>query len=258
MRKGFLGLALVLVALLPGGVAGAEELVRVAAAADLRPVLPALEAEFAKVRPGTRVEVILGSSGKLATQIENGAPFDVFFSADRALPARLAGKGLCDGPVQLYARGRLALWNGREDVSRLTLADLKEKRFRRIAIANPEHAPYGQRAREALQRAGVWSVVQDRIVLGENVSQTAELVESGAADVGILALSLALTPELARKGAHATIPENLHQPLEQGYCVLKGPGGRGAARAFVHFVGEPAARAILRRHGFAQPGEGSP
>ncbi|MDP2810728.1 MAG: molybdate ABC transporter substrate-binding protein [Rhodocyclaceae bacterium] len=229
--------------------------ITIAAAADLKFAMDGIVARFRQAMPGSRIEVIYGSSGKFHAQIRQGAPYDLFFSADIAFPRALAAEGLAASDVRPYAVGRLALWSPSRDARGMALADLADPSIRRIAIANPKHAPYGRRAEEALRAAGVWEKVASKLVFGENVAQAAQYVQTGNADVGILALSLALSPELAGRGGHALVPDHLHPPLEQGFIVTKRAAGNALAGKFADFMESPEARAILNRHGFALPGE---
>lgn len=245
--------ALLLLALLPAMAAATP--LRLAAAADLKFAMDEIVAKFAEVEPTTRVEPIYGSSGKFHAQIVNGAPYDLYFSADIAYPQELAAKGHAASAVIPYARGRIVLWSGKVEASRLTLDDLADPRFARIAIANPRHAPYGQRAEEALRAKGLWETLQPRLVFGENIAQTAQFVQSGNAQIGIIALSLALNPELGKRGGYYLIPEELHAPLEQGFVITRRGGERPEARRFADFMQGETARAILRHYGFALPGE---
>lgn len=233
--------------------AGAADRVAIAAAADLKFALDELVARFERAHPGTGIEVTYGSSGKLHAQIRQGAPFDLFFSADIAYPRELVTLGLAAGDVQRYAVGRLALWSAQVDASKLTLADLASHRFSRIAIANPRHAPYGRSAEEALRAAGVWDSVRPRLVYGENVAQAAQFVATGNAEVGIIALSLALSPGLAARGSHALVPESLHAPLEQGFVVTRRAADDAGAAAFAAYMTTEDARAVMARYGFVLP-----
>lgn len=227
--------------------------ITVVAAADLKFALGEIVTAFQKEHPNAEVAVVFGSSGLLKAQIENGAPFDLFFSADIAFPRDLSKKGLTAGPVQPYALGRIVLWSATQDASKLSLANLADPQFQRIAIANPKHAPYGQKAEEALRAAGVWSAVEPRLVLGENVSQTAQFVQSGNAQIGIIALSLALNPQLG--GRYSLIPQTLHSPLEQGYVVLKRAASNPLSKQFADYMTSKPARAIMIRYGFVLPGD---
>ncbi|HRP97763.1 MAG TPA: molybdate ABC transporter substrate-binding protein [Rhodocyclaceae bacterium] len=240
-----------LTALLPIGAAASERLT-IAAASDLRYALDEVVAAFRTEHPGHAVTVIYGSSGKMTTQIVNGAPYDVFFSADIAFPRRLWAEGHAATEPRPYATGRIVLWSTTVDASQLALADLADARFRRIAIAQPAHAPYGQRAQEALEAAGLWEAVRPRLVFAENVAHAAQMVQSGAADIGIIALSLALFPDLARHGHHL-IDGTLHAPLTQAYVVTRRARDNAAAQAFAGYMQTEVARAVMARYGFVLP-----
>ena len=234
--------------------------VTIAAASDLTYAMNEIAADFEKAT-GCAVHVSMGSSGNFLTQIENGGPFDVFFSADIAYPKKLEDEGLAaPGSTYLYAIGKIVLWarkDSRVDVGK-GFSALGDPAVRKIAIANPEHAPYGRAAEEALRRAGVYDAVKDRLVLGENISQTAEFVESGNADAGIVALSLVLSPAMQDKGRAWNIPENLYTPIQQGAVALrKGPNPQ-AARQFLDYIKMPSTAALLGRYGFVLPGKTFP
>ncbi|MBL8430212.1 MAG: molybdate ABC transporter substrate-binding protein [Dechloromonas sp.] len=232
--------------------AGAEE-IRIAAAADLRFAMNEIVDQFKAQHPNDRIEVSYGSSGKFQTQIQNGAPFDLFFSADIALPRNLVRAGLAGGEVQPYAIGRLVLWRPRLDAPPFTLADLSRPEISRIAIANPKHAPYGMRAVEVLKTAKLWGAVENRLVFGENISQAAQFAQTGNADVGIIALSLAITPEFTATGRYTLIPAEMHSSLEQGFVVLKGAKDKPLADAFANFFKTPGVRSTMNRYGFTAP-----
>jgi molybdate transport system substrate-binding protein len=229
----------------------------VAAAADLALAFAEVGKEFEKAS-GKRVEFSYGSTGLLAKQISEGAPFDVFAAANISFVDDVVQSGACiEGTKALYAKGRIVLW-AKEDVSLPSgVVDLADPRYAKVAIANPDHAPYGRAARQALERSSVWSTVQPRAVYGDNVQQTLMFAQSGNAEVAIVALSLAVvTP-----GRYTLIPDSLHEPLDQAMVVCKG-GSRGPkeneARAFVAFVGSETGRAVMRRYGFLLPGEAAP
>ena len=245
--------ALLLTLCLLGTPASADD-IRIAAAADLRFAMDEVIGLFKARHPNDRIEVSYGSSGKFQSQIQNGAPYDLFFSADIALPRILVQAGLAGGEVQPYAIGRIVVWRPRLDAPALTLADLTRPDISRIAIANPKHAPYGMRAVEAMKTAKVWSAVENRLVYGENISQAAQFVQTGNADVGIIALSLAITPEFTATGRYSLIPADQHSPLEQGFVVLKGARDKPLAKAFAEFFKTPGVRSILNRYGFTVPG----
>lgn len=229
----------------------------VAAASDLRYALEELAASFDAAHPGVTVRTVYGSSGTFFAQISQGAPFDVFLSADIAYPRALEEAGLAEpGATRAYAEGRLVTWVRHDstiDVASLGLAAVLDAAAERVAIASPEHAPYGRAARAALQAIGGWEEVQPRLVLGESASQAAQFVESGAADVGILPLSLAVAPPLCAAGRHALVPADLHPPILQGALVLPGAAQPEAALGFVdHLLGDEG-RALLERYGFLLP-----
>jgi molybdate transport system substrate-binding protein len=233
--------------------------VTVAAASDLTYAMNEIAANFEKAT-GCTVRLSMGSSGNFLTQIENGAPFDVFFSADIAYPKKLETEGLAaPGTTYLYAIGKIVLWtrkDSRVDVSK-GFSALRDPAVQKIAIANPEHAPYGRAAEEALRQSGVYEAVKDRLVLGENISQTAEFVESGNADAGIVALSLVLSPAMKDKGRAWNIPENLYTPIQQGAVVVRAAANPQGALQFLNYIKMPATAALLERYGFVLPGKTS-
>ncbi len=249
----------VLAGLFLAAVAGAArgETLGIAAAADLRFALDEIVTAFRKDNPGDRIDVTYGSSGRFYAQIRQGAPFDLFFSADIAYPRELHAAGMAASAVTPYARGRLVVWSATLDAGRLDLRQLADPAIARVAIANPRHAPYGRRAEEALRRAGVWDKVEAKLIVAENVGQAAQFVLTGNAQVGIIALALALSPQLAGKGSYRTIPENLHEPLDQGFVITRRAAANPLARRFAAYLATPAAQAVLTRHGFVPPGAGS-
>lgn len=224
----------------------------IAAASDLRYALDEVIAEYRNAHPDHEPTVIYGSSGKMTTQIMNGAPYDIFFSADISFPERLKQAGFTATDPAVYAIGRIVIWSNTIDASRLTLQDLVDDSIRRIAIAQPSHAPYGLRAQEAMEAVGVWDAVQGKLVFGENIAHTAQMVESGAAEVGIIALSLAKFPALAQHGHHL-IDDALHEPLTQGYVVTKRGGAKPTVMNFARFMETDVAHEIMERYGFVMP-----
>lgn len=228
---------------------------RVASAADLRYAFSEIQPLFEKAHPEHKLELILGSSGKFMQQLENGAPFDIFFSADVNFPNKLVASGKAQAPVTTYAFGRIVLWSAKVDATQLTLKDLDKLEFRKIAIAAPDHAPYGARAKEALEHSGMWSKVQGKLVFGENISHTAQLIYKQAAEIGIIALSLAVNEALKSKAGYYLIPADFHQPLEQAYAVTSYGKNNAAAKAFARFMTTPEARQVMTRYGFVLPGE---
>lgn len=249
-----LKLLTVICILLAAAGAHAEKLT-IAAAADLKFAMDEIVANFKKSQPGNDLEVIYGSSGKFNTQIQQGAPYDLFFSADIAYPRELEKKGLAGSEVKPYAVGRIVIWSNSFDASKMTLASLADARISRIAIANPKHAPYGKRAEEALKAAGLWERLQPKLVYGDNIAHTAQFVQTGTAQVGIIALSLAVNPELAKKGGYYLVPDRLHNPLEQGYIITKRAASNGLAKKFSEYLAGKPARAVMTRYGFVLPVE---
>jgi len=228
----------------------------IAAAADLRPALTSIAAAF-KRDTGKNISLVFGSSGNFYQQLRQGAPFQMFLSADEGYVLDLTKAGLTDGRGDLYAIGRLAVVApaGSPMAVDGNLAGLRralaQGAITRFAIANPEHAPYGQRAEEALRRAGLWQSLQPHLVLGENVAQAMQFATAGGAQGGIVAYSLALDPALKGKVRHALIPAPWHQPLRQRMVLLKGAGS--VARQFYAYLRQPAARRVLARSGFTLP-----
>jgi len=227
----------------------------VAAAANLKLAMEELRSAFERARPGAHVVVTTGASGAFFAQIQNGAPFDLFFSADREHPRKLVEAGLADREV-VYALGKLVVWTPRGspvDLARDGLRALTDPALKKIAIANPALAPYGRAALAALESSGVLAAVKDRLVLGESVSQAAGFAQSGAADAAVLPASLALSPALAGGNVYP-VPPGAHPPIEQSAVVLAGARDPALARAFLDFVTGAAGGAILLRHGYGLPG----
>jgi molybdate transport system substrate-binding protein len=241
---------LVFVFLLVAAQTAHAEKITIAAAADLKFALDEIVVLFIKAHPSDQVETIYGSSGKFQTQIQQGAPFDMFFSADIAYPRALKAGGFAASEVQSYAVGRIVLWGASRDASKMTLNDLAHPSIQKIAIANPKHAPYGKRAEQALKAAGMWDKVESKLVYGENIAQTAQFVRTGNAQVGMIALSLALGSELSQLGGYALISDSLHQSLEQGFIITKRAAENPLAQAFAHFMLSQEARAMMIRYGF--------
>lgn len=247
---------LLLLALVCAGAPAARERPLIAAASDLRFAMPDLVEAF-EARTGRTVEVTFGSSGNITRQIARGAPFELFLSADEQRVLDLADQGLTVDEGRPYAVGRLSLYAGTGSPLAVDTglggleAALADGTVRRFAIANPDHAPYGRAAREALTAAGLWESIEPRLVMGENAAQAAQFAASGAAQGGILAHSLALAPELSERGRSVPVPAHLHRPLRQRMVLMRGAGE--TARAFYDFLGARRARAILGRHGFDLP-----
>lgn len=222
----------------------------IAAASDLKYALDTLIVVFRQSHPNVTVDVVYGSSGKLYEQISHGAPFDLYFSADISYPENLHSRGLTASEVVSYGKGRIVFWS-RTSKSLENFKILSDPSIRKVAIANPQHAPYGRRAVEALKYYGVYESVKLKLVFGENISQAAQFATTGAADAGVLALSLVLSPTFkALKGNYWLIPESTHEPLEQGFVILKASKQKEAATQFRNFMGSPVAMSILLRYGF--------
>ena len=246
-----------------GGDAGsdtsAKRRVSIAAASDLKFALDDVITAFKSREPNIDVQVAYGSSGNFFSQLSNNAPFDVFLSADIEYPRKLiaAGLGLKETEF-LYGIGQIVVWvpnSSTIDVEKLGIRALTQAGVEKVAIANPQHAPYGRAAEAAMRKLGVYEAVADRLVLGENISQTAQFVESGAADVGVIALSLALAPSMRAKGRYWSVPVDAYPRLEQGGVVLSWAQDRAAATSFIAYLNGSEGRSTLREYGFIMPGE---
>lgn len=229
--------------------------VRIAAAADLKFALDELSAAFRAKHPDVAVTPTFGSSGNFFAQLSGDAPFDLFLSADIEYPRKLIDQGKA-APDSLfrYAVGRIVVWvpdESKLDVSGRGVQVLADPAVRKVAIANPRHAPYGRAAEAAMRGAGVYERVKDRLVLGENVAQAAQFVQSGAADVGVIALSLAVSPRMREKGRYAEVPLDRYPRIEQGGVVLEWAKDPGAAGAFREFMLSAEGKAVLAAYGFA-------
>ncbi|HEX7958666.1 MAG TPA: molybdate ABC transporter substrate-binding protein [Terriglobales bacterium] len=257
--KPFLLCALLFVLLALPVVAQAEE-ITVAAASDLSFVFGEIATRFQQ-ETGNSVKLSFGSSGNFYSQIQNGAPYDIFFSADVEYPKKLEEAGLIEpGTLYEYASGKLVLWapnDSKIDVQQ-GLKCLLDPRVRKIAIANPAHAPYGRAAEAALKKAGLYDKVSSRLVLGENISQTAHFVETGNAEVGLIALSLALAPEMKGRGTYYLVPRELYSPIVQGAVILKSSANKKTARRFLEFIKSPAISNLMKQYGFESPESSSP
>src|SRR3984885_1222962 len=231
--------------------------ISVAAAADLQFAMQDIAGRFQK-ETGKTVKPIYGSSGNFFQQIQNGAPFDIFFSANLDYAKKLEAGGLTEpGSYYEYARGKIVIWV--PSASKLDLGSgmkaLLDPSVKKIAIANPQHAPYGQAAVAAMQREKIYDKLKDKFVLGENISQTASFVVSGAADIGIVALSLALSPNMKDKGRYAEVPAEEYPPIEQACVILRSSKNKNVAEQFVMFVKTPAIHDVLRSYGFDVPAD---
>lgn len=230
----------------------------IAAASDLKFALDELVTGFRAENPGAQVQVTYGSSGNFLAQLSHGAPFDVFLSADVAYPRKLAEQGLVHEDVFLYAVGRIVVWVPKDSplaVEQLGLKALLEPAAKRIAIANPQHAPYGRAAESALKSQGVYDAVKGKLVLGENIAQTAQFVESGNAEAGIIALALALAPAMKDQGRYWEVPLDAYPRMEQGGAVLKRAQDPELAKRFRDYLLGAQGKALLKRYGFFLPTE---
>jgi molybdate transport system substrate-binding protein len=253
---GFAALVALFLVLSPPRVRAEGELT-VAAAADLQYAIGALVQRFERLS-GAHVRLVLGSSGNLTTQIEHGAPFDLFFSADVDHPAKLQQEELIEpGSLVRYAVGQLVVYvpkNSTLDLEHHGLAALATPSVRKIAVANPRFAPYGRAAVAALRHAGLYETLEPRLVLGEDVSQTTQFVVSGNAQASLTALSLMFAPGTEARGRYWIVPAGDYPPLEQAAVIVGRSGAKQLARGFLDFVATPEGRAILARFGFATPG----
>ncbi len=236
----------------PGVARADEKKITVAAASDLTFALKEIAAGFEK-ETGTKVVISFGSTGMLAEQIRQGAPFDIFFAADVKYMDGLKKDGLViPDTVELYAQGRIVLAiNKSSGIQAADLADLRKPEIRHIAIANPAHAPYGRAAMEALKARGLWEGIKDKLVYGENIRQTLQYIQTNNAQAGIVALSVADVPEITYKA----IDFSLHNPINQATGVIKSTKEAGTARDFIRFVNGKNGRLIMKKYGFMLPGE---
>lgn len=226
--------------------------VKIAAAADLRYAMDEIVKAYKKSKPKADIETIFGSSGNAYTQISNGAPFDIYFSADIMYPRKLKEAGLAITEPKLYAIGRIVLWSSTLDVSK-GLIVLTQKPNIKIATANPEHAPYGERSVEALKYYKYYNKVEKQLIFGENIAQAAQFCLTGNADAGLLALSIVLSPSMSSQGKYFLIDDKSHKPLEQAYVILKQAEGNTEAFAFTRFIATKPARDIFEKYGFILP-----
>jgi molybdate transport system substrate-binding protein len=237
-------------------VVSAQPIGTVAAASDLKFAIEEIASQFEK-KTGHKLRLIFGSSGNFYSQLLQGAPFHLFMSADESLVFKLADADLTIDRGKIYAQGRIGIMVPKgspikvdASLSGLKLA-LQNNQIKRFAIANPAHAPYGMRAKEALEYVGLWSQIQPKLVYGENVSQAAQFATSGSAQGGIIAYSLALAPQVARLGEFALIPEHWHGPLVQRMVLMR--NAPDSAKTFYDYLSTPAAQAIMVRYGFTMP-----
>lgn len=224
--------------------------VLVAAAADLKFAMDSLVKVFSGGSGDVTIKLVYGSSGNFFEQISNDAPFDLFFSADLDYPQKLEQQHKTLSAIQTYGTGQIVLWSNKLDPAKEGMNSLLLPSVTHIAVANPAHAPYGRRAEESLKYYKLYDKVRGKLVIGENISQTAQFASTGAADIGIIALSLALSPQLQKEGKYWLIPETSHQPLKQGYVLLQHAKDNKGAQKFATFIASAKARAILEHFGF--------
>lgn len=245
-----LGIVALALAVVPSIVA---DQITIAAAGDLNFALKELVKGFGQ-KSGHTVQISFGSSGNLTAQIENGAPFDVFLSADIQYPRQLIAAGKADSSsLYSYGRGTLVVWvpsNSKLNPRQLHQSLLTDPAVRRVAIANPRHAPYGRAAEAALRKWGIYEQVRKKLVFGENITQAAQFVESGNADAGLVALSLVIASPM--HGKYWQVPDDAYPPLEQGAVIVSSTNHRAAAESFVNYLKTPEAKAILQKYGFRQ------
>jgi molybdate transport system substrate-binding protein len=247
-------LALCLFVVMSVNLAVAEE-ITIAAASNLNFAFRDIATEYEKAS-GNQVRLTFGSSGNFYAQIQNGAPFDLFFSADLEYPQKLEEAGLTvSGSLYQYAIGRIVVWTGHESRIDVTkgIEALRKPTVKKVAIANAKLAPYGRAAVAAMEYFKVYDQVKAKLVLGENISQAAQFIESGACDIGIIALSLAVTPAMKSKGVYWEIPAEAHLPLEQAVVILKSSKQQEFAKQFLAFVKGEQGQEIMKRNGFLQP-----
>ena len=251
--------ALLAAGLAAGASAVASQPLSIAAAANLTQVIGAIDAGFAAARPDVDVTVALGSSGGLVAQIGNGAPYDVFLSADMGFPEALAKAGHADAAsLTPFAVGRLVLWTMKPGVDVADVrAAVQSPAVRALAIANTETAPYGRAARQALESLGLWAGAQPKLVTAEDISQTAQFVETGNADAGFVALSAVLSPKLKGKGRWFEVPASLYKPIVQGAIITAHGAGNPASAAYIAFLRGDGARAALEAAGYGIPAAGA-
>ena len=249
--------ALCLFVITGANLAVAEE-ITIAAASDLNFAFREIVADYEKTT-GNHVRLSLGSSGNFFAQLQNGAPFDLYFSADIAYPRKLEEAGLTvPGSLYQYAVGRIVIWTSHESHIDATkgVEALREPTIKKVAIANPKHAPYGRAAVAAMEYFKVYDQVKDKLILGENISQAAQFIESGACDIGIIAFSLAVAPAMKSKGTYWEVPAEAHPALEQAAVILKSSKQQESAKSFLAFLKGAQGQEVMKRYGFVAPRSG--
>ena len=227
--------------------------VNVAAAANLRYVMEEIKTAYLKQNPKAKINLTFGSSGTLVQQISNGAAFDFFMAADNEFPLKLKDKGLTVGAMSTYAYGKLALYSTTLDVEKIGIAVLKNSSIKKIAVANPETAPYGERSIELLKTQGLYGTLKDKIVIAENISAAAQYAFTGNTELGFIAYSFALAPDMAGKGHCYIIPQNLYKPIEQACILIKTNTLNTEAAKFKKYVLSTATKPIWEKFGYTIP-----
>lgn len=231
----------------------AQQKTTIVVAANLKTAMDSISKVYKQKNPTDDIQISYGASGKFYEQISNGAPFDVFFSADMNFPNKLKNNKFAITPVKLYAIGRLAIWSKKTDPNTQKMNSLLDPKVKKISIANPITAPYGAKALESLKKTKIYDKVKTNLVYGENIAQTAQFVAFGAADIGIIALSDAMSPSMKKeKGKYYIIPQENHSPLEQGCVILKHAKGNATAKKFYDYISSETAIKILTYYGYSQ------
>lgn len=233
--------------------AAMAENITIVAASSIKFAMTDIVSKFNAENHNDAVTAMYGSSGKFTTQIQNGAPFDMLFAADINFPQMLKKEGLTSSDPVIYAIGRLVIWSSTTDATKLTLQKLSNANIRKVSIANPDVAPYGTRAKEALKSVGMWEKIQNKLVFGENIEHTTQMVRTGAADAGIIALSLARNPEMSKQGGYSLIDSSLHGSLAQAFVITKRAKDSALARRFAAYVQTPESRKTIEKYGFVLP-----
>jgi molybdate transport system substrate-binding protein len=244
--------AIVIVLTLSASTAMAEN-ITIVAASSIKFAMTDIVSKFNAENRNDAVTAMYGSSGKFTTQIQNGAPFDMLFAADVNFPQMLQKEGLTSSGPVVYAIGRLVIWSSTTDATKLTLQKLSNANIRKVSIANTDIAPYGMRAKEALKSVGMWEKVQNKLVFGENIEHATQMVRTGAADAGIIALSLARNPTMSKQGGYSLIDSSLHGSLAQAFVITKRAKNSALARRFAAYVQTPESRNTIEKYGFVLP-----
>ena len=239
-----------IILIMAAGVSLQAQTVKVAAAANLRYILDEIKIKYAIVNPKSDIIINLGSSGSLVQQITNGADFDVFMSADKAFPDKLKAQGIVSGEVKTYAFGKLVIWSNTIDVSK-GIDILTDKSVNRIAIAKPELAPYGERAVQCLKYYNLFDKLKNKIVYADNIAQAAQFAQTGNAEIGFLALALALAPDM--KGTYFLLDSKSYKPVEQSMVLIKGWQSNPEAARFMKFVLSTECKPVFEKYGFIVP-----